>query len=76
MKKDTKYFIFYLAIVILIMLENGRQFKDYEEQIRQLEQNKIEQVEEKEVYRNRCKMMEELLEVNMTQWLLENAKAV
>lgn len=33
-----------------------------EEQIKQLKQNNIEQIEEKEVYRNRCKMLEDLFE--------------
>ena len=32
------------------------------ERINQLEQNNIEQAEEKEVYINRCKMLEDLLE--------------
>lgn len=32
-----------------------------EEQIRQLKQNNIEQIEEKEVYRNKCKMLEDLI---------------
>lgn len=35
-----------------------------QEYIEGLEQNQIEQAEEKEVYINRCKMYEELLEVN------------
>ena len=35
-----------------------------EKYIKELEQNQIEQAEEKEVYRNRCKMLEDLLEVN------------
>lgn len=33
-----------------------------EEQIKQLRQNSYEQMEEKEVYRNRCRMLEELVE--------------
>ncbi len=33
-----------------------------EEQIKQLRQNSYEQMEEKEVYRNRCRMLEELIE--------------
>lgn len=35
-----------------------------QEYIEKLEQNEIEQAEEKEVYRNRCKMYEDILEVN------------
>lgn len=34
------------------------------EYIKQLEQNQIEQAEEKEVYINKCKMYEDLLKVN------------
>lgn len=64
MKKETKDFIFYLAIVIFIMIESGKQFKEYEYQIIQLQQNQIEQAEEKEVYVNKCKMYEDILETN------------
>lgn len=64
MKKETKDFIFYLAIVIFIMIESGKQFKEYEYQIIQLQQNQIEQAEEKEVYVNKCKMYEDLMRAN------------
>ncbi len=64
MKKETKDFIFYLAIVIFIIIESGKQFKEYEYQIIQLQQNQIEQAEEKEVYVNKCKMYEDILEAN------------
>ncbi len=64
MKQETKHFIFYLVIILVVMIESGRQFKQYKEQIKELEQNNIEQAEEKEVYMNRCKMYEDLLEQN------------
>lgn len=32
--------------------------------IKQLEQNNIEQIEEKEVYRNKCKLLEDLMKEN------------
>lgn len=35
-----------------------------EEQIDELKQNNIEQVEEKEVYVNKCKMYEDLMKAN------------
>ena len=35
-----------------------------EEQIKQLRQNSYEQMEEKEVYRNRCRMLEDLINQN------------
>ncbi len=35
-----------------------------EEQIKQLKQNNIEQMEEKEVYRNRCRMLEDFINQN------------
>lgn len=55
--------IFCLCIVAVIIVkiagENAQ--KEY---ITQLEQNNIEQAEEKEVYINRCKMYEDLLKAN------------
>lgn len=48
-----------LTLGIAVQMENN-----YEEQIKQLEQNNIEQTEEKEVYVNKCKMYEDMLKAN------------
>ena len=50
-----------LFVVILAILNFTAEDKEY---IKQLEQNQIEQAEEKEVYRNRCKMLEDLMKEN------------
>lgn len=61
-----KYIDFLITIIILMIfvIILGIQVKDNEEIIKQLEQNNIEQTEEKEVYRNRCKMYEDLMKEN------------
>jgi len=50
-----------LGVVILIKDNMSFNINDY---IKQLEQNNIEQTEEKEVYINRCKMLEDLMKEN------------
>lgn len=69
MKKIEKimHFVILVAwiILLIVFILNGIQnYRLSSEQIKQLKQNQIEQAEEKEVYINRCKMYEELLEVN------------
>jgi len=54
-----------VAMPILIeVVNNSKQDESQKEYIKQLEQNNKEQMEEKEVYRNKCKMMEDLLKAN------------
>lgn len=66
MKEKITDFIFYSIIIIIIvtMIYRGKEFRKYEEQIKLLKQNNIEQNEEKEVYMNRCKMLEDLISEN------------
>lgn len=65
MKKETKavcILIFYAAIFGIFATFTILKYQINTDYINQLEQNNIEQIEEKEVYRNRCKMLEDLLE--------------
>lgn len=59
--------IYWLAIIIvfiIFVIILGVQVKGNEFYIKQLEQNNIEQSEEKEVYINKCKMLEDLIKEN------------
>lgn len=61
------YFVILVAWIILLIITivNGTQnYKVGSEYMKYLQQNSIEQIEEKEVYINRCKMYEDLLEAN------------
>ena len=69
MKKIEKiiYFVILVAwiILLIVFILNGIQnYRVSSEQIKYLQQKNIEQAEEKEVYVNKCKMYEDLLEAN------------
>ena len=57
-RKFVCYGGFFIIVVLVMML----QIKKDREKIELLQQNNYEQIEEKEVYRNRCKMLEDLIE--------------
>ncbi len=63
LRKALIDFIIALLLFILTIILVRDYLKDIE-YIKELEQNNIEQAEEKEVYINRCKMYEDLLEAN------------
>ncbi len=62
MKKEVKQFVCYGGFFIIVVLVMMLQIKKDREKIELLQQNNYEQIEEKEVYRNRCKMLEDLIE--------------
>ena len=69
MKKEVevkKWLYIFMMVAMLIgvctLVYVNREMIEKEEQIKQLRQNSYEQMEEKEVYRNRCRMLEELVE--------------
>ena len=62
MKKEEKQFVCYGGFFIIVVLVMMLQIKKDREKIELLQQNNYEQIEEKEVYRNRCKMLEDLIE--------------
>ena len=53
--------IMWIMIVVISVITEVKTSEDY---IKQLEQNEIEQAEEKEVYVNKCKKYEDLLKRN------------
>lgn len=68
MKKEIKIKLWIYIFMIITMLIGAstliyanKEINQKEEQIKQLKQNNIEQAEEKEVYINRCKMLEDLI---------------
>lgn len=65
-EKIIRFAISILGISLLIItIVNGIQnYKVGSEYIKYLEQNNIEQTEEKEVYINRCKTLEDLMKEN------------
>ncbi len=56
--------VFCYIIMIMPHIAFYRTLKNKNDQIQQLEQNNIEQAEENEVYRNRCKMYEDFMKEN------------
>ena len=69
MKKEVevkKWLYIFMMVAMLIgvctLVYVNREMIEKEEQIKQLRQNSYEQMEEKEVYRNRCRMLEDLIE--------------
>ncbi len=63
LRKALIDFIIALLLFILTIILVRDYLKDIE-YIKELEQNQIEQAEEKEVYVNKCKMLEDLLKEN------------
>ena len=68
MKKEIKikrwiyiFMMIGLFVGICTLIYANEINNEKEEQIKQLKQNNIEQIEEKKVYRNRCKMLEDLI---------------
>lgn len=67
MKKETKavcVLIVYAALFGIFTICTILKYQIDTDYIKELEQNNIEQMEEKEVYMNKCKMMEDLLKAN------------
>lgn len=67
MKDIDLTFAYLVSIIIVIVVGLACLVTDYHEQkdyIKELQQNQIEQAEEKEVYVNKCKMYEDLLKRN------------
>lgn len=56
--------IVFSALFILIAMDMKINSESQDEYINQLEQNAYEQIEEKEVYVNKCKIYEDLLKSN------------
>lgn len=68
MEKEIKikvviYIIMISSLIIgkYVIEQIGKEIKEKEEIIKQLKQNNIEQLEEKEVYIKRCEMLEEII---------------
>ena len=71
MKKEIKVkrcIYIFMIIAMLIgastLIYANKEINQKEEQIKQLKQNNIEQIEEKEVYINQCKMYEDFINQN------------
>ena len=71
MKKEIKIKLWIYIFMIITMLIGActliystKVNQQQDSCIKRLEQNNIEQIEEKEVYINRCKMYEDFLKVN------------
>ena len=62
MEKIDWLIIIITLIIFTIIL--GIQQDENNDYIKQLQQNQIEQAEEKEVYENKCKMYEDLMRAN------------
>lgn len=68
--KNIDFFEIFMGLAICILVampalveivNNSKQNENQSKYIKELEQNQIEQAEEKEVYRNKCKMYEDML---------------
>lgn len=56
--------VLWIILLIVFILNGIQNYIVGSEYVKYLKQNNIEQIEEKEVYRNRCKILEELMKEN------------